>query len=139
MREKNGNNTIELLKEYLYRTRWAIVLAGVIAFMAHGSVLFSQRFGFDTDAIMNGMHNFDQIGRYGLVWLAQFLGLSWFNLYYAQVLALLFSLCLCWRWQETLAFRSITVIAFTTRMSGFFSMRHRYCKRYIWTVRKPEP
>lgn len=87
MKEKKGNDTIAQLKEYICQTRWLIVLAGVTAFMAHGSVLFSQRFGFDTDAFMNGIHSFNQSGRYGLVWLARLLGLQWFNLYYAQVLA----------------------------------------------------
>lgn len=90
MREENANNTIAHLKGYLCQTRWIIVLTGVIAFMAHGSVLFSQRFGFDTDAIMNGTHSFNQSGRYGLVWLGKLLGMGWFNLYYAQILVLLF-------------------------------------------------
>lgn len=61
-----------------------------IVFMAHGSILFSQRFGIDTDAIMLGMHNFMDIGRQGLVWLAGFLELEWFNLYHAQGLTILF-------------------------------------------------
>lgn len=90
MNEKKKNDIIAQLKKYFYQTRWMIVLSGVAAFIAHGSVVFSQRIGFDTDAIMDGVHNFDQVGRYGLVWLAQLLELKWFNLYHAQILALLF-------------------------------------------------
>ena len=66
------------------------VIICVVVFITHGSVLFSQRFGIDTDFIMNGKYNFHVIGREGLIWLAWFLGLKWFNLYYAQVLTLLF-------------------------------------------------
>lgn len=81
---------IKQFKDYLYQTRWVIVLAGVFAFLAHGSVLFSQRFGFDTDAIMVDRHSFKESGRYGVVLLTKLLGLRWFNLYYAQILAFLF-------------------------------------------------
>lgn len=90
MNGKKLNDIISPLKEYIYQTRWMIVLSGVASFIAHGSVLFSQRFGFDTDAIMNGLQQFDQSGRYGIVWLTELLGLKWFNLYYAQILAFLF-------------------------------------------------
>lgn len=61
-----------------------------IAFMSHGAVLFSQSFGIDTDFIINGEHNFDRIGRQGLIWIAKLLDLDWFNLYYAQILAFSF-------------------------------------------------
>lgn len=58
------------MKKYLYEVRWAIVVLIAIAFMVHGAILFSQRFGIDTDFIMNGEHNFLLICRQGLVWLA---------------------------------------------------------------------
>ncbi len=75
------------IKEYLGKVRWIIAAIIMITFMAHGAILFSQSFGIDTDSIMNGEHNFDQIGRQGLIWLAKLLDLDWFNLYHAQVLA----------------------------------------------------
>lgn len=78
------------IKEYLFKVRWAIIGVVAIAFMSHGAVLFSQSFGIDTDFIMNGEHNFDRIGRQGLIWIAKLLDLDWFNLYYAQVLAFTF-------------------------------------------------
>lgn len=80
------------LKNYLFRMRWFLVCIAVLTLMTHGSILFTQRFGIDTDAIMNGIHNYDLIGRQGLIWLAKALGLDldWFNLYYAQVLTILF-------------------------------------------------
>ena len=90
MKDKKISDMIAPFREYLYQTRWIIVLTGVFAFLAHGSVLFSQRFGFDTDAIMIGSHSFKESGRYGIVLLTKLLGLSWFNLYYAQILAFLF-------------------------------------------------
>lgn len=77
---------------YLFQNRWIIVVIGVITFLTHGSILFSQRFGIDTDAVLLGMHNFSSIGRQGLCWLAGLLGLEldWFNLYFAQGLTILF-------------------------------------------------
>lgn len=84
------NYTLDTLKRYFKKTRWSIVLLGVLAFLTHGSILFYQGFGVDTDAIMNGIDNFEELGRPGLVWLGKFFGLDWFNLYYAQALAFLF-------------------------------------------------
>lgn len=86
---KNANSPLSP-GEYLYRVRWAILCIAAVTFLTHGSILFSQRFGIDTDAIMEGDQNFTTLGRQGLVWLAKFLGLDWFNLYLAQILALLF-------------------------------------------------
>lgn len=74
------------LEEYLPVWRGLAVLT----LMAHGSVLFSERFGVDTELAIDGIHNFDKIGRQGLVWLGKLLGMGWFNLYYAQVLTILF-------------------------------------------------
>lgn len=78
------------VKEYLCNVKWVVAAVILFTFMAHGAILFSQGFGIDTDSIIAGWHNFDLIGRQGLVWLARLLGLDWFNLYYAQVLALFF-------------------------------------------------
>lgn len=77
------------IKEYFFQNRWCIVVMGFFAFMAHGSILFSQRFGIDTELMMNNVQE-DPLGRLGLYWLEDLLGLEWFNLYYAQVLTLLF-------------------------------------------------
>lgn len=77
------------MKEYLNKVRWAVVILFVVAFLTHGSILFSQRIGIDTDLMMHGEHNFLRIGRQGLVWLAKLLDLDWFNLYHAQVLSFL--------------------------------------------------
>lgn len=78
------------LLSYTERVKWAILANAVLAFMTHGSILFSDRFGIDTDYMIEGVHNFDMIGRQGLVWSARLLGLGWFNLYLAQTLTLLF-------------------------------------------------
>lgn len=78
------------LKEYLYRVRWMVLCIAAVTFLTHGSILFSQRFGIDTDGIMERSHNFTIIGRQGLVWLAKFLDLDWFNLYLAQIFVLVF-------------------------------------------------
>ena len=79
-------------REWLFENRWIMVLMGVIALLAHGSILFTQRFGIDTDAIMLGMYSFEDTGRQGLVWLAEMMGLELgrFNLYLAQVLTVVF-------------------------------------------------
>lgn len=87
-RDSIGKDTIK----YLYQARWIIVLIGLITFVTHGSILFSQRFGIDTDAVILGMYSFKNTGRQGLCWLAGLLGLEldWFNLYFAQGLTILF-------------------------------------------------
>lgn len=83
---------MKAMKTYLFRMRWFLVSIAVLTLMTHGPILFTQRFGIDTDAILNGIHNYDLIGRQGLIWLANLLGLDldWFNLYYAQVLTIIF-------------------------------------------------
>lgn len=86
---KNADSPLSAA-EYLYRVRWTILCIAAVTFLTHGSILFSQRFGIDTDLIMNGNHAFETDGRQGLVWLARFLNLGWFNLYLAQVFALVF-------------------------------------------------
>lgn len=75
---------------YAERVKWAIIANAVLVFMTHGSILFTERFGIDTDYMIEGVHNFDMIGRQGLVWSGRLLGLGWFNLYFAQSLTLLF-------------------------------------------------
>lgn len=81
---------LKYIKEYLFKVRWAIAGLVVIVFMSHGAVLFSQSFGIDTDFIINGMQDFDRVGRQGLIWIAKLLDLDWFNLYYAQILVFSF-------------------------------------------------
>lgn len=83
-------NTWNQLQEYIKKTGWAIIGIAAAAFCAHGPLLFSDTIGVDTEFIMKGMHNFDLLGRQGLIWLGKLLGLNSFNLYYAQILALLF-------------------------------------------------
>ena len=86
---KKANATFDP-REYLYRVRWTILCIAAITFLTHGSILFTQRFGVDTDSIMKGAHSFTLSGRPGLVWLAKFLDLDWFNLYLAQIFVLIF-------------------------------------------------
>lgn len=78
------------IKAYIKKIPWIIFALVIAVFMSHGSLLFSERFGIDTEFIMSGLHNFNSLGRQGLVWLGTLLGLEWFNLYYAQALVLLF-------------------------------------------------
>ena len=78
------------VKDYLYKTRWTIVLITFITFIAHGSILFSQRFGIDTDIIMQGMHPFNKNGRPALIWISNLLEFDWFNLYHVQALTIIF-------------------------------------------------
>lgn len=78
------------LREYLYRVRWTILCLAAVTYLTHGSILFSQRFGIDTDVIMEGAQNFTTLGRPGLVWLENLLDLNWFNLYLAQIFVLVF-------------------------------------------------
>lgn len=77
------------IRNYFFQNRWNIMLMGFFTFMAHGSILFSQRFGVDTELMMNDVSE-DPLGRPGLYWLEDLLGLEWFNLYYAQILTFIF-------------------------------------------------
>lgn len=86
---KNANSLLSP-GEYLYRVRWTILGIAAVTFLTHGSILFSQRFGIDTDIIMDGLHSFKTDGRQGLVWLAKFLDLGWFNQYLAQIFVIVF-------------------------------------------------
>ena len=52
---------------YIKKVTWAIIAIVITAFMTHGSMLFSDRIGIDTDFIIAGEHNFDLIGRPGLI------------------------------------------------------------------------
>ena len=54
-------------REWLFGNRWIMVLIGVITLLAHGSILFTQRFGIDTDAIMLGMYSFEDTDRKSVV------------------------------------------------------------------------
>lgn len=89
MKRESIPSFLSQIKEYFHQTRWTIVLIGLITFMTHGSILFSQKFGIDTELMMNNIHA-AYLGRPGLVWLDKLLGLEWFNLYYVQILTFLF-------------------------------------------------
>ena len=43
-------------------------LLPAVALMTHGSILFTQRIGIDTEYIKSGSSNFDMLGRQGLGW-----------------------------------------------------------------------
>lgn len=86
MEEKFGKH----IQNYTKKTGWAILVIAAAAFLSHGALLFSDSVGVDTEFMMEGIHNFDLLGRQGLIWLGYFLGLNSFSLYYAQALAFLF-------------------------------------------------
>lgn len=78
------------LKRYISKTRHVLVVVMAIVFFTHGSLLFSQRIGIDTEIMMDGRSSFGVLGRQGLIWLGKLLGLEWFNLWYVQILTLIF-------------------------------------------------
>ncbi len=75
---------------YLYQFRWSIAILLGITLLVHGSTLFSQCFGVDTELYIDGITNSDLIGRPALSWLSSFLQESWYNPYYIQALTLIF-------------------------------------------------
>lgn len=87
IKEQKKKSSLQAYLEEYCLVWWGFA---VLVLMAHGSVLFSERFGIDTELAIDGIHNFDKIGRQGLVWLGKLLGMGWFNLYYAQALTILF-------------------------------------------------
>lgn len=76
--EDNGviaerNDEIGFL-QYAAKVFPAITVLVAVAFLAHGSILFTERIGIDTEYIMFGKADFLNMGRQGLVWLAKILG-----------------------------------------------------------------
>lgn len=86
-------NTNNRFINYVTEVWPAIAVLVLITLMTHGSILFSQRIGIDTEDIIRGMSYFDKDGRQGIVWLADILEISWFSPYMAQVLTILFMIC----------------------------------------------
>lgn len=79
--------------QYISDAHRAIVVLALATLMTHGSLLFSENIGIDTEYIIRGKSNFDSIGRQGLIWLSELLGTKWFNPYMVQALTLLFMVC----------------------------------------------
>lgn len=76
--------------QYVMKVFPAVIILAAAMMMAHGSILFTDRIGVDTEFMMYGNQVFDQVGRQGLVWLADILELEWFNPYLVQVLVFVF-------------------------------------------------
>lgn len=105
------------LMQYMADIFPAFVLLAVAALMTHGSILFSQRIGIDTEYIISGNHNFDLLGRQGLIWLADILEIDWFNPYLVQVLTVVFMVLapvffgfLFYRYSEQKSLLNVTLI-----------------------------
>lgn len=60
---------------------WAIAVIGIISFIAHGSMIFSNVIGVDTEAAILGIEAYDGQGRQGILWVRKLLGMSKFNLW----------------------------------------------------------
>ncbi|MCM1570180.1 MAG: glucosyltransferase domain-containing protein [Roseburia sp.] len=118
-----------LVQDYVEAYRPVLWGLAVLVFIAHGSVLFSERFGVDTELAIDGIHNFDKIGRQGLVWLGKLLGMGWFNLYYAQALTLLFLLL------SPMAFGYLFYrLGGTAQRTALFAFGASYICSVFWTA-----
>lgn len=62
------------------------IFAIVIAFIAHGSMLFSKAIGIDLEAAVLGVEAYNEQGRHGIIWIRNLLLMSKFNLYLVTVL-----------------------------------------------------
>ncbi len=84
------NNMKNSFFQYIIKAFPALIILTAAVLMTHGSILFTERVGIDTESIMYGIQFFDQIGRQGLIWLADILELEWFNPYLVQILVFVF-------------------------------------------------
>lgn len=85
-----GCGEMKVLRQYFEKTRSMYLLLAGIVLLAHGSLLFSQRIGIDTELMMEGYDRFTVLGRQGITWLGKVFYLWWFNLYWAEALTVLF-------------------------------------------------
>ena len=125
-RSGEGNGFLQYIAD-VYK---AIAVLALVTLMTHGSLLFSESIGIDTEYIIRGKNNFSAIGRQGLVWLSELLGTDWFNPYMVQALTLLFMVCapVCFGYlfyfysgQKTLANVTLTVLGVSYIVSPFWT------------------
>lgn len=76
--------------EYIRQVQPAVMVLTAAALMTHGSVLFAERIGVDTEMGICGLYAFGLTGRQGLLWLGGLLETGWLNPYLIQVLTIMF-------------------------------------------------
>ena len=71
----------ELKKNILSFPIWSLLSIFIVAFIAHGSMIFSNVIGIDTEAAILGIEAYDGQGRQGILWIRNLLGMTKFNLW----------------------------------------------------------
>lgn len=96
---KDAKETVGEIREYIRRSRYALLLLGFFLCLVHGDKLFCANNGIDTEQLIYMGESFYDgwlgIGRQGLVFLKGLLGLKNYNPYFASLLLLLFSVTAC--------------------------------------------
>lgn len=105
-KNKNINDTISnpdsiTFKDfinYLENHSLLIIATILILFLSHGYLLFNNNIGVDTDLFITepeNNYNWLENGRYGLILEKYFLNLSSFNIFFAEILFILFLIIFC--------------------------------------------
>ena len=84
--------------EYCESKTFILLMTFIILIVCHGYLLFNSNVGIDTDVFVNNPtnnYNWLEIGRFGLILEKSILNLNSFNMFYAEVLTIVFLFIFC--------------------------------------------
>ena len=86
-------NEFSKIIEYCESKTFLLLITFIILIVCHGYLLFNSNVGIDTDVFVNNPannYNWMEIGRFGLIIEKNILNLKFFNMFYAEVLTIVF-------------------------------------------------
>ncbi len=95
--EEIGNEFKNII-EYSEKRSFILLMTFIILVVCHGYLLFNSNVGIDTDVFVNNPtnnYNWMEIGRFGLILEKNILNLNSFNMFYAEVLTIIFLFIFC--------------------------------------------
>lgn len=91
-------NEFKNIIKYCENKTFTLFITFVILIVSHGYLLFNSNVGIDTDVFVNNPtnnYNWLEIGRFGLILEKSILNLNSFNMFYAEVLTIIFLFIFC--------------------------------------------
>lgn len=91
-------NEFKNIVEYSEKRTFLLLMTFIILIVCHGYLLFNSNVGIDTDVFVNNPtnnYNWMEIGRFGLILEKNILNLNSFNMFYAEVLTIIFLFIFC--------------------------------------------
>lgn len=92
-----GDEFLNIIK-YCENKSFLLLITFIILIVCHGYLLFNSNVGIDTDVFVNNPtnnYNWMEIGRFGLILEKNILNLNSFNMFYAEVLTIIFLFIFC--------------------------------------------